>query len=100
VLALAACGGGGTAARVPTSARVVVADYAFAPTTIHVRAGGRVTWVNRDSTAHTATASAGFDSGTIRERASGKPVVFRRAGTFVYICQFHPYMHGTVVVSS
>ena len=80
----------------PAAAIVKIAGFKFgAP--IRVAPGTTVTWVNKDRAPHTAT-GMGFDTGTLRrgEKASHK---FTAAGTFDYVCQLHPYMHGTVTVT-
>jgi plastocyanin len=77
---------------------VAISGYAFHPVNVVVGAGTRVRFVNRDSTAHTATTtSAGFDSGTLKPGQSATVTLSKR-GTFAYICQFHAFMHGTVTV--
>jgi plastocyanin len=76
---------------------VVISNYKFAPAKLTVKSGTRVTFSNHDMTAHTATANSGFDSGTIKPRADAT-VKFSKPGTYPYICQFHAFMHGTVVV--
>jgi plastocyanin len=87
----------------PASGHVTVpiSGYAFHPAKLVVAPGTKVTFANHDQTAHTATAAgsgaSGFDSGTIKPGASAT-VTFRKAGTYAYICQFHAFMHGTVVV--
>jgi plastocyanin len=62
VLSLAGCGSSKPAAKAPTAARtatVAIASFKYRAPTVHVRAGGRVTWVNHDSAGHTATFTAG-----------------------------------------
>jgi plastocyanin len=76
---------------------VAISNYKFAPAKLTVKSGTRVTFSNHDMTAHTATANSGFDSGTIKPGASAT-VKFSKPGTYPYICQFHAFMHGTVVV--
>ena len=77
---------------------VAIANYAFAPRTLTVRAGTRVTWTNSDATAHTATADGGaFDTGTINPKHS-KTVDLRKPGTYAYHCVFHAFMTATVKV--
>lgn len=90
------------AAPAPTVAsghvKVSISGYAFHPATITVGAGTKVTFTNHDQTAHTATASgSGFDTGTVKPGRSAT-VTLRRPGTYPYVCQFHPFMHGTIVV--
>jgi plastocyanin len=77
---------------------VAIRDFAFAPQTVEVRVGDSVTWTNRDSVAHTATARNGsFDTGLLEEGESGT-IRFNSAGTYRYVCTPHPDMTGTVVV--
>ena len=117
VLTVAGCGGssgGGassaqssTAASAPSpapagpavqAAKVDVKSFKFNPGVIAVKKGGRITWTNSDSTAHTATADArSFDTQAINPGKS-KSVSFTTAGTFAYHCDFHPFMKAMVVV--
>lgn len=80
------------------TARLTIANYAFAPSALTVRAGTTVTVTNTDTTAHTATAGAGaFDSGTLKSGQSSH-FTLRKVGTYTYICQFHAFMTGTLRV--
>jgi len=112
VFALASCGGddkAGTATgdesaatTSPTSvgnaAKVEIVDFAYDPNPVTIQAGGKVIWANRDSAPHTATAEDGtFDTGTIEE-GKIKSEIFKESGTYTYICEIHPTMHGTVEV--
>jgi len=73
--------------------------YGFSPKTIKVTKGSRVTWDNTTGTQHTATADNGkWDTGIINHHSRSKTITFKTVGTFKYSCQFHSYMHGTVVV--
>jgi plastocyanin len=76
---------------------VSISNYAFHPATLTVAAGTRITFTNHDQTAHTATASSGFDTGTVDPGKSGT-VTFKKPGTYTYYCQFHAFMHGEVIV--
>jgi plastocyanin len=82
------------------TAKVAIKMYAFSPATVHVKVGGKITFTNFDSTAHTATSDDGtsFDSGTL-DQGHSKTITFTKAGTFTYHCAFHAFMTGTVVVS-
>ena len=81
-----------------TSARLRIANYAFAPAALTVRAGTTITVTNTDGTAHTATAGSGaFDSGTLKAGQSAH-FTLSKVGTYTYICQFHAFMTGTVKV--
>jgi plastocyanin len=69
---------------------------------VQVGAGTEVTWSNKDSSPHTATAAddaqrESFDTKVIKQNASAS-VTFDKPGTYAYICDLHPYMKATVVV--
>ena len=117
IVALSGCGGGyGSSSSSPTTAAkmgagapagsagstdaVQIKGFTFGPQTLTVKTGSKVTFTNGDSTNHTATATGGgsFDTGTIAPGAS-KTVTFDSAGTFAYVCSFHPFMHGTIQVT-
>jgi LPXTG-motif cell wall-anchored protein len=77
---------------------VTISDFKFAPASITIHVGDTVTWTNDGPSAHTATANNGsFTTGVLQKGHSGSHT-FTTAGTFTYICQIHPFMHGTVVV--
>ena len=77
---------------------VAIAGFKFGPPEIDVKVGDTVTWTNNDKQPHTATSAGAFDTGSIAPGATGK-ATFSKAGTFEYICSFHPFMKGKVVVS-
>jgi plastocyanin len=110
LVALAGCGGGSgggggtsataSASAAPASAKVRIQGYAYHAPTVTVRAGGTVTFTNKDSTKHTATATGdrpSFDTDGLATGAS-KRITFAHPGRYAYICSYHPFMHGTVVV--
>ncbi|HEU4905705.1 MAG TPA: cupredoxin family copper-binding protein [Solirubrobacterales bacterium] len=80
------------------SAKVEIEDFAYDPDPVTIEEGGKVTWINRDSAPHTATAEDGsFDTGTLEEGKLGS-AGFKEAGTYEYVCTIHPEMQGTVEV--
>lgn len=91
-----------TSASAPATAaaKVDIANFAFAPKAITVKAGGTITWTNSDSAEHTATADdhKTFDTGALNQ-GDTKTVTLKTPGTYTYVCSFHPFMHGTVTVS-
>ncbi len=120
--ALAACGGGSssnssssttrstsattTASTASTgggapAATITIKNFAFQPATTAVKAGTTITVKNNDTTAHTLTADKNaFDTGNI---SSGGTKTFTAPGTpgsFPYHCSIHPFMHGTLTVTS
>jgi len=78
---------------------VLIKNFSFKPANITIKRGTKVRWINRDSTAHTATANKkrSFDSGRL---SPGKSYThtFKRAGKQRYHCEIHPDMMGSVVV--
>ena len=75
-------------------------DFSFAPPSISVAVGSTVTWRNAGDAPHTVTASDGsFDSEMIAAGGSWART-FETAGTFTYVCAFHPRMEGVVEVTA
>ena len=101
VALVAAPGIGAVADTAGSSAAQVVhtKDFAFSPATVNVKTGDTVQFVNDDEVAHTVTASdKSFDSGNMDQHATWSHT-FAKAGTYAYICTYHPYMKGTIVVA-
>lgn len=97
-----------------TVARIKV--FAFAPNPLKVPAGTKVTWVNDDDIAHTATSGKrtyepGDTGKVVSTEKDGRfdialdsagsrgSYTFDQAGTFHYFCDRHPGMEAEVVVS-
>ena len=72
----------------------------FAPSNFTVKIGQSVTWANKDGSTHTVTNTPGtlFD----QTLASGDTFkfTFTQPGTYQYYCTLHPWMMGTIVVTS
>jgi LPXTG-motif cell wall-anchored protein len=80
------------------SGSVTIHDFAFAPGTLTVHVGDRVTWFNQGPSSHSATANDGsFDTGVLSKGTSGS-FTFTTPGTFSYHCTPHPFMHGSITV--
>jgi plastocyanin len=83
-----------------TRAVVHIRDDAFNPPSLIVAAGQKVTFVNDDDDAHTATADDGsWDSEGLNQREKWTHE-FTKAGKITYHCTVHPNMHGALVVRS
>ena len=78
---------------------ILIKNFSFKPAHITIKRGTKVTWVNKDSTKHTATANKrrSFDSGVLRPGQSYSHT-FKTTGTQGYHCQIHPSMMGSVTV--
>lgn len=85
-----ASGGGGKT--------VTSSNFKFAPKTVTIKKGGKVTWQNVKGT-HTVT----FKNGSFNKTISGHKSVSRRfthSGTYRYVCTLHirQGMKGKVIV--
>jgi LPXTG-motif cell wall-anchored protein len=89
---------GSPAAHTAGDPGVTIADFHFSPNATTVHVGDTITWTNDGPSGHTATASDGsFNTGVLQKGQSASHT-FTKAGTFAYVCQIHPFMHGTIVV--
>lgn len=86
----AASGGGVT---------VTMQNIAFSPTSVTVKKGETVKWVNKDTVAHNVTATKGatFKSSTFGQGGSFTWKA-AKAGTVEYFCSIHPNMTAKLIV--
>jgi plastocyanin len=97
--------GSGTAVAADDVTSVTIVDaprpqlkWGFAPGTREVAPGTWVTWSNNGQDAHTVTAVDGtFDSGNL-DPSEGFSWYFDQPGTYVYVCAWHAWMTGQIVV--
>ncbi len=92
-------GATGSGDAVPSTASVTIGDRVFLPSATTVAVGGSVTFENADGDEHTATSTGGggIDSGTLAPGGSYQ-ATFPTAGTFDFLCAFHPDMRGSIRV--
>jgi plastocyanin len=78
---------------------LLIKNFSFKPANITIKRGTKVRWINKDSTAHTATANNGrsFDSGRLGKGQSYTHT-FKSVGKKPYHCEIHPDMKGTITV--
>lgn len=113
--AVAACGGGsssssssatttttgGTAGTRATASSINIENFAYQPRSITVKAGASITVKNADSATHTVTAdNNAFDTGNINGSGTKTFTAPTTPGSFPYHCTIHPFMHGTLTVTS
>jgi plastocyanin len=98
---LPACSSGGGSTPVYPN-EVKVADFAFTPATLTVAVGQKVTWVfDQPDAPHNVYSTSGptqLNSGTPQGNGTWA-YTFTTPGTYHYICQVHPNMHGTIIVT-
>jgi amicyanin len=123
-LVLAACGGGGgkvagadnmagmdmspaavgNASNASSTAvatqSVRIKNFAFSPAVITVKAGSTVVWTNSDGIQHDVTFNGGGIASSVLNHNDTFSHTFLTAGTYQYICSIHPFMHGTVIVTT
>ena len=80
---------------------VTISNFAFHPAAVTVKAGSMVTWTQEDTDVHTVHigGAGGFTSPTLQKGQTFSHT-FKSPGTYAYICSIHPFMHGTVIVTS
>jgi plastocyanin len=103
-LVLSGCGGSGSSGPPTTLGPndIEVADFTFAPPTLTVKVGTTVTWhFDQPSAPHNVvslTTPVLFNSGTPKGTGTYS-FTFTTPGTFPYLCQIHPSMKGTIIVT-
>jgi plastocyanin len=76
-----------------------IRNFAFVPDTVTIKPGGTVRWIQDDDTPHTVTAAdKSFDSGNLDKKAVYTHT-FDKAGTYAYVCAYHPSMRAKVIVA-
>lgn len=81
------------------SAAQQVSQY-YTPNPSEAKPNSKVTWTNNDITVHTATALDGsFDTGLIQPGSSSS-IEVSKTGDIPYKCSLHPWMTGTMHVTS
>lgn len=77
---------------------IKIDNFTFAPQTVTVKVGTKITWTNSDDIPHTVVSNdSSFKSKTLDtdEKFSFTPT---KPGTYSYFCSIHPKMTATVVV--
>lgn len=89
-----------TAAAVATTHTVSQKHTTFSPSSLTIKVGDSIRFVNNDSTTHQViTKSPKFSLGFSQKPGEEKTVVFPVAGDFRISCPLHPSMKLTVVVT-
>jgi amicyanin len=77
---------------------VRIANFTFQRTTVSVKPGTTVTWINDDDIPHTVVASDKSFRSKVLDTGDRFSVTFAKAGHFDYFCSLHPHMTGKVIV--
>ncbi len=88
--------------KTPTAASVTVEikNFSFSPSTLNIKTGTKVTWINNDSVPHTVTSDAGnlLNSPTLSPGQSFG-FTFTEHGSVNYHCGIHPTMKGGIIIN-
>ncbi len=76
-----------------------IVDFAFDPTSVEIPAGTTVLWTNTGAAPHTVSAEDGSFGSEMLATGASFEHTFSTAGSYAYLCQVHPEMTGTVVVT-
>lgn len=74
-------------------------SWQFSPQTVNISCGTKITVTNRSNADHTWTGHS-WDSGNLSAGTGSYSYVFRFAGSYSFLCSYHTYMTGKVVVSA
>ncbi len=77
---------------------VIIQNFQFQPATLTVKAGTKVTWVNRDDEPHTATDTDKRFGSKALDTGDSFSTEFTKPGTYDYYCALHPHMTGKIIV--
>jgi plastocyanin len=80
------------------SAEIQIHNFSFAPRTMRVPAGAKVTWTNRDDEPHTVVSTEKRFSSPVPDTDERFSYSFTAPGTYDYICSIHSHMTGSIVV--
>lgn len=98
---LSALGDNATGIAADKKNTIEIKDFMFNPPTLTVRAGEKITWINRDDEPHTVV-SVGkkFQKSSALDTDQQFTVIAGAPGTYEYFCSVHPKMTGTIVVEN
>jgi plastocyanin len=89
-----------TTITIPQGAAAQQVKVYYLPNPAQLSVGSKITWINKDTAPHTATAINGsFDTSLINAGSSGSAII-KGTGTIQYHCTIHPWMTGILQTTS
>lgn len=81
---------------------ISIKNFSFNPSTLTVKAGTKVTWINNDNVSHTVTSDT-MDPGNFLNSGILSPgqsfsFIFTSPVSVGYHCNIHPMMKGDVII--
>lgn len=98
LLTLALAGASQMRSETADANEVVIQNFQFQPSTLTVKAGTKVTWINRDDEPHTATDTEKRFGSKALDTGDRFTFEFSNPGTYNYYCALHPKMVGKIIV--
>jgi plastocyanin len=77
---------------------VIVKSFMFTPMSMTVKAGTKITWMNKDEEPHTVASDEGLFRSSALDTDESFSYEFDKPGTYHYTCSIHPRMIGTITV--
>ena len=84
--------------KVSSANNVTIQGDAFSPSSLTVKVGDIVTWINNDNHDHTVTSDTGTFNSVNIANGSTFSFTFNTVGTYSYYCSIHTSMKATIVV--
>jgi plastocyanin len=79
---------------------ITIQNTAFYPTTLNVKPGTTVTWINKDNETQNIVSNNGvFDSGNLKTNQSYN-YTFNQSGSYPFHSTINTNLTGTIIVSS
>ena len=77
---------------------VKIDNFSFAPATLEIKTGTKVTWTNADDIPHTVVSNDKVFKSKVLDTDEKFSFTFDKPGTYPYFCSLHPKMTAKVVV--
>ncbi|MEE9455034.1 MAG: cupredoxin domain-containing protein [Paracoccaceae bacterium] len=82
-----------------TRHQIVIEGFKFNPATLDVKVGDIITFINKDSAPHTATADRKSWSTTTLKNGQSAELLVASGLETAYFCKFHPKMKGRLNIT-
>ena len=86
-----------SAVEASSAATIEINNFKLIPDTVTIKRGGTVTWVQKDSIAHTVAITDIPESPSLNKGDTWS-YTFDKTGNYNYICSIHPSMKGRIIV--
>lgn len=85
----------------PANVTVNITNFSFNPSTLNIKTGTKVTWINNDTVAHTITSdSSNLLHSPLLSPGQSFSFTFNTPGSENYHCSVHPMMTASINIQS